>query len=95
MSSTNNSSDSMPNPVKVFIDGQAGTTGLDMRERLLRSPHYSLLEIDPDERKRSAEHAGRVQSAAARRLLLCGKCGYTIERIGRLPALQLMPIRKV
>lgn len=59
MSSTDTSIDSTPNsvphsvskPVKVFIDGQAGTTGLDMRDRLLGLPQYQLLEIDPDERK--------------------------------------------
>lgn len=41
--------------IKVFIDGQAGTTGLRIRKRLLERDDIKLLEIAQDKRKDTAE----------------------------------------
>ena len=41
--------------IKVFIDGQAGTTGLRIKERLSQRDDIELLVIDEDKRKDNAE----------------------------------------
>lgn len=43
------------NKIKVFIDGQAGTTGLQLKSKLVNHPYVTLLEIDNDKRKDTAE----------------------------------------
>ncbi|MCL2695406.1 MAG: N-acetyl-gamma-glutamyl-phosphate reductase [Clostridiales bacterium] len=55
--------------IKVFIDGQAGTTGLQLEQRLLARNDIALLRIDPALRK-DAE-AKRALMAQADVIFLC------------------------
>src|SRR5829696_6849246 len=47
----------------VFIDGEAGTTGLQIRSRLAGRQDLEILSIDPDRRKDAAERAKLLNAA--------------------------------
>ena len=54
---------------KVFVDGQEGTTGLQIRDRLLAHDGVQLLEIESERRKDIARRAELINQADA--VFLC------------------------
>lgn len=50
-------------PIRVFIDGEAGTTGLELRDRLAGRGDITLVRLDPARRKDAAARAAAMAQA--------------------------------
>lgn len=48
---------------RIYVDGQEGTTGLKIFERLAGRPELEILKIDPEKRKDNAERKKMLDSA--------------------------------
>lgn len=66
--------------IKVFIDGQAGTTGLQLKGKLEKHPEVELIEIEDSKRKDAAERQRLMNSADV--VFLCLPDAAAVEAVG-------------
>jgi N-acetyl-gamma-glutamyl-phosphate reductase len=68
---------------KIFIDGEAGTTGLKVAERLQAHPHVSILRIDVEHRKDNSARADLMAASDITILCLPDAAAIDAARLAR------------
>lgn len=66
----------------IYVDGQAGTTGLKIQERLLNHPYVNILKIDEDKRKDYTARKEIINSADI--VFLCLPDAAAIEAVSMI-----------
>jgi N-acetyl-gamma-glutamyl-phosphate reductase len=64
---------------KVFIDGEAGTTGLQVRDRLAKRDDIEIISLVGDDRKDAAKRAAFLNEADA--AILCLPDDAAVEAV--------------